>query len=389
MKSLALLGSTGSIGTSALNIVRQFPDRFRIKTLTAKRNVKLLADQIQAFRPEMVAVYDHKAAKALQSLLPSPHGVEILHGPEGYRSAAVWTGVDTTIGAMVGAAGLAPILAAISAGKEVALANKETLVMAGALVISAVKAQQTRLLPIDSEHSAIFQCLQGQRRQDLEKILLTASGGPFLDCPAVDFDRITPDQALRHPNWEMGAKITIDSATLMNKGLEVIEAKWLFDLSAEQIEVIVHPQSIVHSMVAFCDGSILAQMGIPDMQQAISYALSFPERLPLEQPLPRLSDLGRLTFRDPDFARFPCLGLAFDACHEGGTMPAVLNAANEVAVAAFLSKKIRFTGIAAVVDATMNVHNLIKDPGLEEILAADAWARTMAHRTVAAQPDIG
>jgi 1-deoxy-D-xylulose-5-phosphate reductoisomerase len=290
---------------------------------------------------------------------------------------------------MVGAAGLAPILAAISAGKEVALANKETLVMAGALVISAVKAQQTRLLPIDSEHSAIFQCLQGQRRQDLEKILLTASGGPFLDCPAADFDRITPDQALRHPNWEMGAKITIDSATLMNKGLEVIEAKWLFDLSAEQIEVIVHPQSIVHSMVAFCDGSILAQMGIPDMQQAISYALSFPERLPLEQPLPRLSDLGRLTFRDPDFARFPCLGLAFDACHEGGTMPAVLNAANEVAVAAFLSKRIRFTGIAAVVDATMNVHNLIKDPGLEEILAADAWARTMAHRTVAAQPDIG
>jgi len=389
MKSLALLGSTGSIGTSTLNIVRQFPDRFAIKTLTAKRNVQLLADQIQAFGPEMVAVYDHKAAEALQSLLPPSHGVEILHGPEGYRSAAVWTGVDMTIGAMVGAAGLAPILAAISAGKDVALANKETLVMAGALVIAAVKEKRTRLLPIDSEHSAIFQCLQGQRRQELEKILLTASGGPFLDCPAADFDRITPDRALRHPNWEMGAKITIDSATLMNKGLEVIEAKWLFDLSADQIEVIVHPQSIVHSMVAFCDGSILAQMGIPDMQQAISYALSYPERLPLEQPLPRLAEMGGLTFRQPDFRRFPCLGLAFDACRQGGTMPAVLNAANEVAVAAFLSKKIRFTGIAAVVDATMNVHNLIKDPALAEILDADAWARRVAQRTIAAQPDIG
>jgi 1-deoxy-D-xylulose-5-phosphate reductoisomerase len=261
--------------------------------------------------------------------------------------------------------------------------------MAGALVIAAVKEKRTRLLPIDSEHSAIFQCLQGQRRQELEKILLTASGGPFLDCPAADFDRITPDRALRHPNWEMGAKITIDSATLMNKGLEVIEAKWLFDLSADQIEVIVHPQSIVHSMVAFCDGSILAQMGIPDMQQAISYALSYPERLPLEQPLPRLAEMGRLTFRQPDFRRFPCLGLAFDACRQGGTMPAVLNAANEVAVAAFLSKKIRFTGIAAVVDATMNVHNLIKDPALAEILDADAWARRVAQRTIAAQPDIG
>jgi 1-deoxy-D-xylulose-5-phosphate reductoisomerase len=389
MKSLALLGSTGSIGTSTLKIVRQFPDRFRIKTMTAKSNVQLLADQIRAFGPEMVAVYDHKAAEALQSLLPSSHGVEIQHGPEGYRSAAVWTDVDMTIGAMVGAAGLAPILAAISAGKDVALANKETLVMAGALVTSAVKEKAIRLLPIDSEHSAIFQCLQGQRRQELEKILLTASGGPFLDCPAADFDRITPDQALRHPNWEMGAKITIDSATLMNKGLEVIEAKWLFDLSAEQIEVIVHPQSIVHSMVAFCDGSILAQMGIPDMQQAISYALAYPERLPLDQPLPRLAEMGRLTFGQPDFQRFPCLGLAFDACREGGTMPAVLNAANEVAVAAFLSKKIRFTGIAAVVDATMNVHNLIKDPALAEILDADAWARRVAHRTVAAQPDIG
>jgi 1-deoxy-D-xylulose-5-phosphate reductoisomerase len=389
MKSLALLGSTGSIGKNTLNIVGQFPDRFKIKTLTAKRNVKRLAAQINGFQPEMVAVYDEKAAKELQSLLPSSHKIKIMHGTKGYCSAAAWSGVDMTIGAMVGAAGLEPILSAISAGKHIALANKETLVMAGALVTSAVKERSVQLLPVDSEHSAIFQCLQGHRRQDLVKILLTASGGPFVNYPDSDFDRITPEQALEHPNWAMGNKITIDSATLMNKGLEVIEAKWLFDVTVEQIDVIVHPQSIVHSMVAYCDGSMLAQMGVPDMQQAISYALSYPERLSLVQPLPDLSEMGRLNFQDPDLTRFPCLGLAFDACREGGTMPTVLNAANEVAVEAFLLKKIRFTSIPQVIDAAMNMHNLIQEPDLEAILGADAWARQEAHRLVAGQPGIG
>jgi 1-deoxy-D-xylulose-5-phosphate reductoisomerase len=255
--------------------------------------------------------------------------------------------------------------------------------MAGALVTEAVAQKGIQLLPIDSEHSAIFQCLQGQRAQDLEKLLLTASGGPFLDTPAGSFEQITPERALKHPNWEMGAKITIDSATLMNKGLEVIEAKWLFDVSIEKIEVVVHPQSIIHSMVAYCDGSILAQMGIPDMLEAIAYALSYPERIPLKQPLPDLVGLGGLTFQHPDLDRFPCLQLAFDACREGGTMPAVMNAANEIAVEAFLSKKIPFTRIAKVIDATMNVHNLIQAPDLEIILASDHWARKKAQIFVA------
>jgi len=388
MKTLALLGSTGSIGKNTLNVVRQFPERFKIKALTAKRSVQLLANQIQSFQPEMVAVYDEKASKELQSLLPAANNVKIMHGTEGYCAAASWDGVDMTVGAMVGAAGLEPVLAAIKAGKEIALANKETLVMAGALVTAAASEQGLRLLPIDSEHSAIFQCLQGHRRSDVDKILLTASGGPFLNLPAPEFERITPEQALKHPNWDMGAKITIDSATLMNKGLEVIEAKWLFELDVHQIEVIVHPQSIIHSMVAYCDGSILAQMGIPDMQEAIAYALSYPERVPLGLPLPDLNKLGQLTFQDPDIKKFPCLGLAFDACSAGGTLPVVLNAANEVAVEAFLLKKIGFTGIPKIIDAIMNVHNMIHDPDLETILDADEWARQEAQSLVAAQPKI-
>lgn len=250
--------------------------------------------------------------------------------------------------------------------------------MAGALVTDAVARRGVRLLPIDSEHSAIFQCLHGHRHQDLDKILLTASGGPFLNTPAQDFDAITPASALKHPNWSMGAKITVDSATLMNKGLEVIEARWLFDLAMDQIQVLVHPQSIIHSMVAFCDGSMLAQMGIPDMQAAIAYALSYPGRIPLKQPLPDLVGIGGLTFHDPDTRRFPCLQLAFDACREGGTMPAVMNAANEVAVAAFLDERLPFTGIARVIDATMSVHTLMASPDFEAIEAADAWARGKA-----------
>jgi len=388
MKTLSLLGSTGSIGRNTLNIVAKFPDNFKVKTLTAKTNIELLADQIQKFAPELVAVYDAPTAQKLRALIPGSHPVEIKHGAEGYRAAAAWEGVEMTVGAMMGAAGLEPILAAIAAGKDIAIANKETLVMAGALVTAAVAQKSVRLLPIDSEHSAIFQCLHGHRRQDLEKILLTASGGPFLNTAREEFARITPEQALEHPNWDMGAKITVDSATLMNKGLEVIEAKWLFDIDVDRIEVIVHPQSIIHSMVAFCDGSILAQMGIPDMQEAIAYALSYPERIALKQPLPDLAGIGALTFQNPDPTKFPCLQLAFKACRSGGTMPTVLNAANEVAVDAFLSGNLPFSGIPNVIDATMNMHNLVQVPNLESVLIADAWARQEAQSLVAEQATI-
>ncbi len=383
MKSLAVLGSTGSIGRNTLNIVARFPDILRIKALTAKTNVKLLAEQIQSFHPELAVVYDQPSVQQLKDLLPPGFTVEILHGTDGYCAAAAWHSVDMVVGAMVGAAGLAPTLAAIAAGKDIALANKETLVMAGALVTAAVAEKGVRLLPIDSEHSAIFQCLHGQRRKDLDKILLTASGGPFLNTPASAFAQITPSQALKHPNWEMGAKITIDSATLMNKGLEVIEAKWLFDVIPEQIQVIVHPQSIIHSMVAYCDGSILAQMGVPDMQEAIAYALSYPKRIPLKQPLPDLVGLGALTFDNPDLGRFPCLDLAFKACRAGGTLPAVLNAANEVAVQAFLSAKLSFIGIPKVIAATMAAHTINETPDLKSILDADAWARKTSQTMVA------
>ncbi|KJS29292.1 MAG: 1-deoxy-D-xylulose 5-phosphate reductoisomerase [Desulfatitalea sp. BRH_c12] len=385
MKSLSVLGATGSIGRNTLRIAARFPDRFKIIALTAKNNVERLAEQIETFAPRVAVVYDENAARRLKTLLAPRTKIEILHGPDGYRAAAVQEGVDMVVGAMVGASGLAPTLAAIEAGKDIALANKETLVMAGAIVMAAVARKGVRLLPVDSEHSAIFQCLQGQQVQELDRILLTASGGPFLNTPAEQFAALGPDQALRHPNWQMGAKISIDSATLMNKGLEVIEAKWLFDLTPDQIDIVVHPQSIVHSMVAFCDGSIIAQLGIPDMQGAIAYALSYPQRLPLQQPLPDLAGLGALTFAHPDVQRFHCLTLAFQACREGGSMPAVLNAANEVAVEAFLSRQLTFLGIAEVVQGTMAAHHSNAAPDLDVILAADAWARQTATDMIASR----
>lgn len=378
MKSLAVLGSTGSIGTSTLKIVRKFPDDYKIKVLAAKQRVESLAEQVKMFLPEMAVVYDLAAVDRLKQLLPKDIKTEILFGPSAYEEAAAMPGVDMVVGAMVGAAGLAPILAAIEAGKDIALANKETLVMAGEIVTRAVKEKGVQLLPVDSEHSAIFQCLQGEHRAAVDKLIITASGGPFFKTPESLFASITPEQALKHPNWQMGAKITIDSATLMNKGLEVIEAKWLFQMPSEKIEVLVHPQSIIHSMVAFRDGSVMAQMGIPDMQQAIAYALSYPDRLALRQPLPDLAKLGALTFAPPDFERFPCLALAFEACNRGGTLPTVLNAANEVAVAAFLDHKISFPAIPRLIEETMADHSVNPSTELEQVLAADAWARETA-----------
>ena len=378
MKALSILGSTGSIGRNALSVVRMFPERFAVKALAAKSNLVLLAEQIREFRPEAAAVFDEDAARQLLPLLPTGCRTQILFGAQGYNTIAAWESATVTLTAMVGAAGLMPTLAAIDAGKTIALANKETLVMAGVVVTARAVDRQISILPVDSEHSAIFQCLLGQRRQDVDQILLTASGGPFLHRPRVELAAVTPAEALRHPNWAMGAKISVDSATLMNKGLEVIEAKWLFGVSPDMIRVVVHPQSIIHSMVAFQDGSVIAQLGIPDMKSAIAYALSYPERLTLGQPLPDFSGGTDLTFSDPDLEKFACLGLAFDACRRGGTLPAVLNAANEVAVNAFLEDRLAFTTIPILVGGTMEAHAVVEHPGLEEILAADRWAREKA-----------
>jgi 1-deoxy-D-xylulose-5-phosphate reductoisomerase len=378
MKNLSILGSTGSIGCNALKIVEMFPARFSVKALAAKTNIRLLAQQIKQFAPELAVVYDEDSATQLKSKLAPGTKTDILCGQNGYLTAASASGIDMTITAVVGAAGLMPTLAAIEAGKTIALANKETLVMAGEIVVNKAAQKGVQILPIDSEHSAIFQCLQGQRKEDLAKILLTASGGPFLNRPPAKFSEITKTQALNHPNWEMGPKITIDSATLMNKGLEVLEAKCLFGVSDDMIEVVIHPQSVIHSMVAYKDGSIIAQLGIPDMKAAIAYALSYPERLALNQRMPDFSGEQDLTFQKPDLDKFPCLALAYKACKVGKTMPAVLNAANEVAVNAFLKTKISFIEIAKVVSMTMEAHDVHSNPNLDDIITADKWARRTA-----------
>jgi len=382
MRHLSILGSTGSIGCNVLSIVEMFPQHFSVTALAAKKNVRMLARQIEQFQPEVAVVFDADRAQALRELLPSATEVNILYGEKGYRAAAIHDSADMTVTAMVGAAGLIPTLAAIEAGKRIALANKETLVMAGDVVMQKAAEKGIQILPIDSEHSAIFQCLQGERKNDVERILLTASGGPFLHKASNEFSSITREEALNHPNWEMGQKITIDSATLMNKGLEVLEAKCLFGVSPEMIEVVVHPQSVIHSMVAYHDGSVIAQLGIPDMKVAIAYALSYPERLPLRQPLPVFDSNQALTFQQPDLDKFPCLSLAFDACKVGGTLPAVLNAANEVAVHAFLDQQIAFIQIPEVVARTMDKHTVISRPALENILTADQWARQVAEEMI-------
>lgn len=378
MQQLSILGSTGSIGRNTLKIVRRYPDQFRVAALTAKGNVALLAEQIKEFRPQAAAVFNPKLADELQSLLPGDTGVDILWGPEGYAQAAAWPHSDTVVAAMVGAAGLIPTLAAIEAGKNIALANKETLVMAGEIVMDRAAQKGIEIRPVDSEHSAIFQCLKGSRREDLKKILLTGSGGPFRTLGSKDFKRVTVKSALNHPNWSMGPKITIDSATLMNKGLEVIEARWLFGVSADAIEVVIHPQSIVHSMVAYADGSVIAQMGVPDMQGAIAYALSCPQRLDIGMPAPDFVDLGQLTFEAPDLDKFRCLALAYDALKAGGTMPAVLNAANEIAVGYFLTQRIPFKFIAQLNQRVMEAHENVIRPDLKQVIKADKWARQRA-----------
>ena len=375
MKNLSILGSTGSIGRSTLKIVEMFRERFEVKALTAANNVELLSRQIETFHPEIAVVFDENRALELKNILPAGVGVEILYGEDGYRAAATHSSVDMVVTATVGAAGLMPTLAAIEAEKNIALANKETLVMAGEIVVKKAAEKCIKILPIDSEHSAVFQCIAGQRREDIDKILLTASGGPFLNKTANEFISIKPEEALNHPTWQMGKKISIDSATLMNKGLEVIEAKFLFGVPHDMIKIVIHPQSVIHSMVAYKDGAVIAQLGIPDMKGAIAYAISYPERLSLKQPIPDFVNIGALTFHQPDLKKFPCLVLAFKACETGGTMPAVLNASNEVAVEAFLDKRISFASIPELIKNTMEKHSSGTGPTLSEILEADKWAR--------------
>jgi 1-deoxy-D-xylulose-5-phosphate reductoisomerase len=378
MKNLSILGSTGSIGRNALEIVAMFPERFSVKALAGKDNINLLAGQVANFSPDIAVVYDETRAVELKRLLPSGSRVEIMYGQEGYRTAATYDSVDMVVTAVVGAAGLIPTLAAIEAGKNIALANKETLVMAGEIVIKRAARNHVNIIPIDSEHSAIFQCIAGNRREDLDKILLTASGGPFLNRPENEFVKIKPQDALNHPTWQMGKKVSIDSATLMNKGLEVIEAKYLFGISQEMIEVLIHPQSVIHSMVSFKDGVVMAQLGIPDMKGAIAYALSYPERLALEQPLPDFAGIGALTFERHDLNKFPCLDLAYQACQSGETLPAVLNAANEMAVQAFLKQRVPFVKIPEVIGKTMESHTVLTNPSFDDIIESDRWAREQA-----------
>ncbi|WYD81795.1 MAG: 1-deoxy-D-xylulose-5-phosphate reductoisomerase [Candidatus Electrothrix gigas] len=381
-KSLSLLGSTGSIGKNVLNVVRSFPDRFQILGLSAGRNIKELAAQVQEFQPACISVADQEGAAQLTALLPAQYKDKIFWGDKGNEQVATIPAVDMVVSAVVGAVGLLPTLAAIAQGKDIGLANKETLVMAGRLVMEAAKRHKVALLPIDSEHSAIFQALEAGRRSDVGMIILTASGGPFRTLGQEELQQVTPEQALAHPNWDMGRKISIDSATMMNKGLEVIEACWLFDVPAEKIRVVVHPESIVHSLVEYIDGSVVAQLGIPDMRIPIAYALSYPERMPLNLSRLSLSDCGNLSFEKPDFARFPALGLAFQVMQQGGVKPAVLNAANEVAVAAFLDEQIGFTDIIATVAATLDCFAPGDDLDVEAIIVADRKAREIAQEKI-------
>jgi 1-deoxy-D-xylulose-5-phosphate reductoisomerase len=385
VKRLAVLGSTGSIGEQTLAVVEAFPERFRVTALGAGRNVEKLAAQVRQFAPELVAVADAEAARALREGLAGTR-VEVVVGPAGLVDVAR-APADLVVSGLVGAVGLAPTLAAVAAGRDVALANKEVLVMAGALVVREVRRRGVALLPVDSEHSAIFQALAGQRREDVARLVLTASGGPFRTWPAERIARATPEQALAHPNWEMGPKISIDSATLMNKGLEVIEARWLFDVPPERVDVVVHPQSIVHSLVEFRDGQVLAQLSVPDMRAPIALALSYPERLPLELPRLDLAAVGRLEFEAPDRKRFPCLDLAWAALAGDEAAPAVLNAANEVAVRAFLDRRVPFPAIAATNEAVLAAHlarrGVSEVVELGDVLDADAWARARAAEELA------
>ncbi|CDM66634.1 1-deoxy-D-xylulose 5-phosphate reductoisomerase [Pyrinomonas methylaliphatogenes] len=387
IKGIAILGSTGSIGCNTLRVIDSLGDPFRVVALAAKQNAAKLAEQVARYRPTLVSVASESCADDLRARLRelgAPAIPRIVVGEEGLIEVATCERASCVVSATVGAVGLVPTLRALEAGKRVALANKEALVMAGELMTRAAQKNGAELLPIDSEHNALHQCLRGETRAEVRRLILTASGGPFRNCNRAAMERATVEEAMRHPTWNMGAKVTIDSATLMNKGLEVIEAHWLFGFEADQISILIHPESVVHSMIELIDGSIIAQMGITDMRHAIQYALTYPQRLP--SPLPRLdlARIGALHFEPPDTGRFRCLELAYRALRKGGTLPAVMNAANEEAVNAFLAGRIRLTDIARVVESVMDKHVQGPASALEKILKADAWARHAAASEIAA-----
>lgn len=381
MKHIVILGATGSIGTNTLDIVSRFPDRFQVLGLTANSSDDKIEKIIRRLRPKVVALSDPRSASALSSRIASLD-VEVLAGKEGINQVACLSEADLVISAIVGAAGLLPTLSAIKAGTTVALANKEPMVMAGEIIQREARKRDVSILPIDSEHSAIFQVLNGERHVDIKRIILTASGGPLLRLSNEMKQKVTKKEALAHPNWKMGPKISIDSATLMNKGLEIIEAKWLFDLPPEKIDVVIHPQSIIHSMVEFVDRSVVAQMGLPDMRVPISYVLNYPERTPLPLPSLDLASIGTLNFEAPDFQRFPLLTLAYDALKAGGTLPSVLNAANEVAVSAFLNERITFGNIEKIIKQTVDTHLPQKAETIDDVISADTWARSAIEEAI-------
>ena len=378
MKKIAILGSTGSIGLNSLRVIEKNPDKYRAVALAAGKNVDLLKKQTEKFHPIGVAVLEEDLADSLRRRLKQASATEVFSGTDGFTHLATLEEVDTVISAMSGAAGLVPTYEAIKAGKHVALANKETMVMAGPLILSEAKKQGVSILPIDSEHSAILQSLQGHSREDLRRVILTASGGPFKDLSLEELKTVTANQALKHPTWNMGRKITIDSATMMNKGLEAIEAKWFFDLGMDQISIVIHPQSIIHSMVEYKDGSIIAQLGTPDMITPISYALSYPRHIETHLSPLQLEEIGILSFEKPDKKRFRCLDLAFKAAEAGDSMPAVLNAANEIAVDSFFRGKIGFLQIPVLIEKTMEAHGTFSMDRIERALDADSWARKTA-----------
>lgn len=377
IKNIGVLGSTGSIGTQTLDIIAEYPDMFRASVLTARRQWRLLAEQALRFRPDLVVIADEGHYADVRDALAGS-GVEVAAGTKAVEEAAAYGATDTVVTAMVGYSGLLPTISAIKAGKTIALSNKETLVVAGQLITGLCREYGVDIVPVDSEHSAIFQCLVGECREEMRKIILTASGGPFRKLSKERLSEVTPADALKHPNWDMGAKVTIDSASMMNKGFEMIEARWLFDCRPDQIEVAVHPQSIVHSMVEYRDGSVKAQLGVPDMHTPIRYALSYPKRLHTEARPMRLEDYATLTFERPDMEKFPLLGYAFEAIAKGGTMPCILNAANEIAVQAFLDGKIRFTDMPVIARHTMEATPWSDTPDLETLVATNAEARRTA-----------
>jgi len=377
MHRIALLGSTGSIGDSTQDVIRRLGDGYQLVAVAAGRNWEKVARQVEEFRPKMVAIADEDAASCLASEL-NGSDVQVLAGTKGICEIAGHPDVDLVVLGISGAAALPAAVAAIKSGKRLCLANKEALVIAGQIMTTLAREFDAQIIPVDSEHSALFQSLKAGRKGEVKKLLLTASGGPFRCTPKEELAKVTPDQALKHPTWNMGNKITIDSATMMNKSLEIIEARWLFDVSPDQIEVVIHPQSIVHSMVEFCDGSVIAQLGLPDMRVPIQLAITYPDRMESPVAAPDWSEIGTLTFDQPDHERFPSLQMGYRAAREGGTLGAVMNAANEIAVEQFFNRRISFTQIFDLVADVMQSHDVVDDPELEDVFAADRWSREKA-----------